>query len=63
MRRIALLVMVALVMATLLVMVALPALATGPGTGECAKAIAQGETGETKGSIGELIRTTCVMGK
>lgn len=57
MKRIMLLVTVALVMAAMMLASAFPAFALGPGreVGPCAQSIAQGE--ETVGNPGELIRT------
>jgi len=69
MRRIILLVTVALVMAVMLLANAFPAFAAGPGTagpqtGDCAQRVAQGEHESTGGlNNGELIRFFCIEDK
>ena len=59
--RIVLLVTVALVMATMLALMALPAFAVGPAIGECERGIAQVDNAEIKGTKGEAIRSTCLL--
>jgi hypothetical protein len=60
MRRFMVLITVVLVMTAMLVASAFPALAIGgPGTGPCARNIAQSEKPE-QGGTGDAIRTTCL---